>query len=335
MNTCKDMQEHLVDYHKEELTPGERERVAAHLRDCPACTAELKAVRDLFARLQEELVPVEISAHLRAALHDRILAETRAVGSPPEMEDAAPLTLGSLRPSGMRPSERYLREMRKPFGRKVWDHARRSPYFAASIFLHAAAAVVLVALLVQLHTKPTAPAGTETADGRDAGMEGIYEYVIQPEGQQALYARAYHQRVDRPHVLTRGVREGDMLQVDVSQFAGRATLVGVQDRYLGMIRMYFADAEGYPGVEELMQRYPNATLCRVERNVVRIPASVADPVFGTDTGIRIFDMEDRLELWSEERWQDLENTARLVLRDLRFGLVCFLAMRHRFVTDDA
>lgn len=329
MDTCKDMQDRLVDYHKDELSPTERGGVETHLRDCPACAAELKAVRDIFSRLHEELVPVEISAHLRAALHDRILADADATAHEPDAEDDAPVTLVPLRPAGMRPSERYLREMRKPFARKVWEHARRSPYFAASIFLHAAAAVVLVALLVQLHTAPTTPSGGDLVEG-DVEIERIYEYVLEPEGKQALHARAYNQRVDRPHVLTRAVRDGDSMQVDVSPFAGRVTLVGVQDRYLGMLRMYFADGDGYPGSEELMRRYPNATLCRVERNAVRIPTSVSDPVLGTDTSIRIFDMEDRLEFWSEERWQELETTVRLVRSHIHAGLLCLVGSLERF-----
>lgn len=324
MNACQDMQDRLIDYHKGELLPGEVQKVEAHLAECPACAAVLENVRGIFGKLREELVPVEMSAHFRAALHERIRAEAEAA-SVPAVGEESPVTLAPLRPPTMWHSERYLREMRKPLVQKIWAHARRSPYFAASVLLHGVAAVVLVALLVQLHTKPT-PHPLPTAEAVDPGMgERIYEYVIEPEGQYAVYAAAYHQRTGRPHVLTRAVREGDWVHVDVSQFAGQATLVAVPDLYFGMIRMYFADGDGYPDSAGLMSRFSQGTLCRVERNVVGIPGAVADPVFGDGSAVRIFDMEDRLELWNEERWNHLESIVRMAQVHLRHGMTCLLA----------
>ncbi|MEJ0045004.1 MAG: zf-HC2 domain-containing protein [Rhodospirillales bacterium] len=63
--TCSEMQLLIQADHDGELDAADAARVAAHLRTCPACTAQAAALRNLSARLRTELPPVRIPARLQ------------------------------------------------------------------------------------------------------------------------------------------------------------------------------------------------------------------------------------------------------------------------------
>ena len=48
-SVCKDYEELLVLYHYGELEPSESERVATHLKSCPACAKELGEISGILA----------------------------------------------------------------------------------------------------------------------------------------------------------------------------------------------------------------------------------------------------------------------------------------------
>lgn len=56
-------------YHDDELTPEQRQRFESHLANCPACEAELRALRQMSLRLRES-IPGEMPPDVMARLHN-------------------------------------------------------------------------------------------------------------------------------------------------------------------------------------------------------------------------------------------------------------------------
>lgn len=75
--TCDDIRDRLEAYALGDLTPEEREQVAAHLAGCPACRAELAEIENALAHL-----PVALAAasglQAPATVKDRLLETVRS-----------------------------------------------------------------------------------------------------------------------------------------------------------------------------------------------------------------------------------------------------------------
>jgi anti-sigma factor ChrR (cupin superfamily) len=66
--------ESLWEYALGVLSPGEREEIERHLRDCAACTVELRAARETVAAVAMDLPPVAPSSEVL----DRLMASTES-----------------------------------------------------------------------------------------------------------------------------------------------------------------------------------------------------------------------------------------------------------------
>ncbi|MCS6849991.1 MAG: anti-sigma factor [Gemmataceae bacterium] len=71
MISCRELVEVLLDFVAGDLEPEHRQRVEAHLQECPPCGAYLQTYRltiQLSRRLRLTPLPVEFEARLRALL---------------------------------------------------------------------------------------------------------------------------------------------------------------------------------------------------------------------------------------------------------------------------
>jgi predicted anti-sigma-YlaC factor YlaD len=71
MNGCKRIQALFTEYLDQRLSGREMQRIAAHLENCPACTAELRMLRQnqsALASLGQIAAPPELALRIRVAL---------------------------------------------------------------------------------------------------------------------------------------------------------------------------------------------------------------------------------------------------------------------------
>lgn len=287
MTCCRDIESELVSFCKDELTPAERAEVEAHLAQCAACRAELASIEQTFGALRKDLVPIELSAHFRIALTDRIDQATQA---------ATPAGLHVVRSS-----ERHIRDMKRPLVTRLYDHARRSPYFAASVFLHAAAALLIVAVFLQVNnTQP----GTGTVV---IEQTPVAAHPLDDE-RQTLQA-AWRIRREAPSFTTRAVVTPNGLAVDVAQSMtedGPAVLIA--DDVLQCVMIFPVDRENTPSGEALQAKLPGAVMGSIQNARVRIPSTVARDFVSADNDLRVFQLARRLEIWGEPRWTEVDRT---------------------------
>jgi len=288
---CEALESQLIDYLKDELAPGEREVVDAHLAGCEACRTELHALEATFDVLRRELVPIELSAHFRMALADRLDEATQATLA------AAPAH------KAVRASERHIREMRRPTLVKFWDHARRSPYFAVSLLLHAAAFCIIIAILVKTQTE-------QPPQMLNPDVEAAIEQnrVLRDPGFQAFQRRA-----DAPVIRTRAVAVAEGMQVDLAQFMvlSDETLVLVGDNELNCVQGFVAGGEDTPSVETLISQHPGASVERMEKAKVTIPQALGS-YFKPSLELFVFRLNGRYEFWSQPTWNQLRKRFRNV-----------------------
>ena len=70
---CNELVEIVTEYVEGALTPSERARVEAHLRNCPGCTAYVEQMREtirLTGRLREDDIPADVRESLLDAFRD-------------------------------------------------------------------------------------------------------------------------------------------------------------------------------------------------------------------------------------------------------------------------
>ena len=82
---CEDIKSRLKAYTRGEITPDDREAVAAHLRNCTECSRELARIDSLAALLahaQTPPVPAGFASRLMAAARSRQLAKAAARWNP-------------------------------------------------------------------------------------------------------------------------------------------------------------------------------------------------------------------------------------------------------------
>lgn len=79
---CSEVRELLYEYHFDLLEPGQRRRVAEHLRSCPRCSGELEELRGVLGAWSVPAAP--------AGLTERALARAEAPGEPEPAEVREP-----------------------------------------------------------------------------------------------------------------------------------------------------------------------------------------------------------------------------------------------------
>lgn len=83
--TCNDLEAYLVDYLTGELEPAAVESIETHLRDCPACAAEVHGLRGVVATLDATRLPLESVAEMsRIAPESGSRRQRRPLGADPQ-----------------------------------------------------------------------------------------------------------------------------------------------------------------------------------------------------------------------------------------------------------
>lgn len=271
MAACQEIRNQLAPRAAGRLAPDEEAEVAAHLAACPACRAEAEEIAATMAMLRRELVPTATPSDLAAGVLARLHAPKRAS-------------------SRILTDPRY-QALAQPVGEKVKSGFKRSTYFvAASLFLNAAAAVILVALFLKLGDSDgngeRVCLSPDVADVPDDGP------LARPRPHPAVQARE-----SRAAILTRGIRgPAGEVSVSIAQFVDDAVLTLRQDEQLGCLKAFF------PAAKE------SGVACAVAKARLVIPAGLAG-IFGDDLGMRVVEMDDCLEIWPQRRWQALEGGA--------------------------
>ncbi len=318
---CDRMGPEWIDYVKGEVGPEERNEMDAHLAACEVCRKEVEGLRRTFDALQEELVPIELSAHFRMALADRLeeaTDETARVGPASEEQKTR----------AMRASERHIREMKKPVVTRLWEHARRSPYFAVSLLAHAAALLVIFAILVKMQGAPEAPRLVVERGGPNE------EYRLHP--QTRFEVPAYLTRRAAPHLSIRAVDVDDGIQVNLALFMmpdDDRDLVLVREERLGCVQGFFADTD-----EErraIQKKHESAIVRTIEDYRLTIPTKLVARLEGERDEARdlfVFRLQDRYEFWSHASWKRLDDRYQhlsVASRALRLPLAQAVLPRRR------
>lgn len=281
--TCDELGPELIDYIKGELEPERLKTVETHLAKCAHCRTEAEGLKQTLAALRGELVPIELSAHFRLALADRI--------------DEAATRGRSTLPRAAQPSERRVPGMRKSAAALLLDHARRSPYFAASLLAHAAMLALVCAVLLR--------------DAHVTREEKLHNAASEPASEPATYTAlaspryaAYLSRSEARRIETEAQRTDGDVRVSLATlyFVEDADLVLTVDRELGCVKGYYAAAEGENSRAALLQRNPGAAEARIENATLVVPSRLA-ACLRPSLNLVVFSLNDRLELWSKPTWE--------------------------------
>lgn len=288
---CEEYAEDLTAYIHAGLEESRAAEVERHLAECPDCRAELAAQRACLALLRrswagaEAGVPADFAGRVLGRLHEDVDGADEAQGGAGRREGSA--------------SARHYRQIQLPLTQRVGEGLRRSPYLAASLILHAAAAMIIIALLIRAEPQPVV----------------ITTTAIEPEGvaytqdiRQSVVMSAWLERRERPSVLLRAAPVEGGVALDIPQFVEDQALTLVDDPELGCIKAYYS-AEAVSG-----------QTVQARRSVVTIPARLAGLRFGGETLLRAIELGDRLEFWTERGWLELTAGATgMALRGGRAG----------------
>jgi len=286
---CHEIEPELVGYLKDELAAAEREAVERHLAACPVCQEDLERYRQTFATLRRELTPIQLSAHFRLALAERIAAAET----------------GKTSFKIVRSSERHRAELDKPALTYLWEHAKRSPYFAASLLVHAAAITVIVAAVFNfgqpIEQRRPQVSYTIVDDDPDAFAE-------MPAPGHIAYS--YRKDVRKVPVTGRKLETG-AVRVDVGALTMLAndTLVLVGDNTLHCVRAYFTDPASGLTAAALLSQYENSVLCKIANAELDIPPALAQASLD-NLSLLVLDMQGGLEIWTQPTWQSFESKWR-------------------------
>lgn len=288
----------LVSYLKGELTSTESEAIENELTQSASLREELESLKQTFAMLQKELVPIELSAHFRMALMETIEEKTSADESEKAQEKEHIIKLPEIRQS-----ERHIREMKKPAASRLLEHARRSPYFAISIALHAAAVMILVSIFIQGKTGNDRPR-VNVHGGR--GGETGHEVVISMAPSQQFKLAAVRQRQGYGF-LSKPTANPTGLTINLAQaMRDDNTVVLTTHPQFNCVVAFLTDRKGQPTSEELLKRFPGSVASQIANAALNIPQAMVGDRFAADTPLRVFNLDDRIEIWNEKRWQELQ-----------------------------
>lgn len=285
MNACRHIGPELVSYIKDELTPAERDEIKEHLDSCELCRDELTALNRTFDALHKELVPIELSAHFRIALMDRI--------------DEATQASAQQSPKPVRQSKRHLNDMDRPVITRLFDHARRSPYFALSMAVHAVAALIVLGVFIQMNRMGDNNRENVIVHGEDNAQDSNVN--------DANFMRtAWQTRREAPSFTTMAAAATGGVKLDVTQsMTEDGAVVLVPDRRLDCVVALLADREGRKRSEELLATVPQAVAGTIENATLVIPATMSGDLFTAGDALRVFQFAGRLEVWSDAHWSEL------------------------------
>lgn len=268
---CEDYREDLPAYLRGELTGERAEEIRQHLAGCPVCREAAVGAEGVLTLVQHCLPFVQAPEGFAARLRLRLSAE----------EAAAPISARTAQ-NKSHSSDRSCRRS-VPYGSlrgRLLGSMRRSPYFVASLALHAAAVAIFVILLLRMEQEPAAPIITNVSETAPEQFEF------------RELANVWAIRRDCPAVTVVAERLPEGLLVDCPQFLSDEALDLVDAPELGCVKGYRA-AVGAVGKR-----------VQVVDARVSIPAELADKRLpGKKLTVRVLDFEDRVEFWAGPRWE--------------------------------
>ncbi|MBN2714164.1 MAG: hypothetical protein JXR97_17225 [Planctomycetes bacterium] len=283
----------LVSYYKGELESEKKALVEEQLEKSAACRKELEAIGRTFDALHKELVPIELSAHFRMALADRLDEATQPAQTKGGIEI-------------IRSSERHLRDMKKPAVIRMVEHAKRSPYFAASLLLHAAAVTLLVGFYFHMRsTQPQQPgSNNQLVVSNEISM--IPEDAATKRKMDRFNAYSFRSRV--PGFTTKAEYAPGGIVVNVAQTMKEdGNIVLDVNSGLSCVVAILTDGEGQPATESILKEFPNAVAARIQNSRIKIPSTVAMDYMDATSNLHVFDLGSQIEIWNEPKWTELKS----------------------------
>lgn len=283
---CDEIRQQLAAYQCGELTELEAEAVRLHLDACPACRMEAEQTERVRKALRRNLPPLQAPEGFLSRLRDRMQREgvtehTRANGDP--QNGAAAKRAGDAKFSSGRVFTQP-HTVRSRFAATV----RRSPYFAASLALHVAAAAVVVILLIRLQGTPDERV---VVQGPQTPM---------PAFEVREFSTAWTERRDCPKVTVQGVRVADGVLIDCPQMLTDGALALVDDPELGCVKGYQPQAGAVGRTAEVKNARIVIPSELADR---RLTAEAAEQDKSQPLAIKVLELEDRVEFWAERRWE--------------------------------
>lgn len=291
-------EEELVAYLHEELSPTMKHEVESHLLDCTSCREELARLRALRALLHTELPPIEPSARFRLALARRLSEIASRQASCPLEEETSPAMPSfpsssekENRPSTLPPSR--LEALSRYFPR------RGSPWFA-SLLVHAAVMVVLIALFLSLRDFSSSSRSSLSKVQTDLAP-------LPPDESSIVSAWKIRKAAFQFRSEVRWLDNQALL--DIAERMSEGEVVLQRHPTWGCVQVFLPEHAGNPGMEDLLHRHEGAVPARVQNALLAIPLSLARSSFGHEASVRVFDLCHTLEIWSESQWQRFEQRA--------------------------
>ncbi len=271
---CKDTGENLVAFIQNELTCDKALELQEHLTDCRECQLKYNQLLKATSTVRNSLHTLPKITDQRALIMARLKEQPSATAA------------SSQRKNHCKNEVHWL---------NIYNIFRRSPYFAASMLVHVAAAVAIVVLVYNTKSEPKkyVTQYSETVNS--------YEYFI-PERQER--SSQWLMRHDKPFIKQKGVKAKNGISYNISSFnSSEKQLTLVDSPELGCIKA-FRDGDKVIGRR-----------VDVKDGWVVIPAELASVRLDPDLNTRIIDMDNHLEFWSESRWDYFSRQLISFLKD--------------------
>lgn len=287
---CEDVVINIDCYLRGELEQDQIAGFEKHLAACSQCQQELAEAKEFSSLCSAAFSGVRAPDGFSQKVSKIAFGSTRSFAS----------------------TNPHYTNLESSFSERIIFLFKSSPYFGASIALHAAAAVLIVALLLNID-KPVAPEIVQyhppVIDSETVCFEESAPLITTPPAVVA--------RIDRPSIRTRAVQVEGGVRVNIAQFVDSGEFALLEDKDLGCIRAYSA--------KELITN-SEALLCEVKDSEMIIPESLAFKAFSEDNDLFVIEMDNWYEFWSLKKWRSFATFNSALGHDAMSGIAFSFAL---------